>query len=114
MRLFKKILYRLLSFCINSLNDYTEDELWEMFNEDNTFITKDEICRALNIPRCELSERIKNNIFPKGRKRKGKKDLFWVKEELVKIDSRIERCQEYSEDRMKKAIKELYYETNRK
>lgn len=100
----KKLLKKIIQYCINDLSNYTEDQLWEqkIIKEGKTFITKDEICSALNISRYEFSEKIKNNIFPKGRKRKGKKSLFWVKEELVKIDSRIERCKEIFEDRIRK------------
>lgn len=107
MMLLKRMLRRLLWFCINSLHNYTEDDLWEISNRYNTFITKDEICSALKISRYELSKKIKNNTFPKGRKRKGKKELFWIKEELIKFDSRIEKCQEYPEDRVKREIKRI-------
>lgn len=88
------------------MSNYTEDQLWEQkaIKEGKTFITKNEICSALNISRYEFSKKIENNTFPKGRKRKGKKNLFWIKEELVKIDSRIERCKENFEDRTRKKI----------
>ena len=84
------------------MSDYIENDFWEISNEHNTFITKNEICNVLNISKYEFNEKIRNNIFPKGKKRKGKKELFWIKEELVKIDSRIEKCKEIFEDRIRK------------
>lgn len=100
----KKLLKKIIQHCIDDLSNYTEDQLWEqkIIKEGKTFITKNEICNVLNISRYELSEKIRNNNFPKGRKRKGKKGLFWVKEELIKMDSRIERCKEIFEDRIRK------------
>lgn len=81
--IFKKWLVKLLQYCEDSL--MTEDQLWEqnIIRENKTFITKKEICSFLNISTYEFDKKIYNKTFPKGRKRKGKEELFWIEEDLI-------------------------------
>ena len=77
-----KWLIKLLRYCEDSL--INKSQLWEqdVIRGNKTFITKKEICSVLNISTYEFDKKIYNETFPKGRKRKGKEELFWIKENL--------------------------------
>lgn len=46
-------------------------------------LSKDQACSYLNLSRSRFDELVKEGRLPKGRKRKGFKELVWYKSELI-------------------------------
>lgn len=47
-------------------------------------LSKEQACSLLKISRSEFDKRIREGKLPKGRKRRGFKELLWYKDELIK------------------------------
>lgn len=47
-------------------------------------LSKDQACTYLNISRSKFDELVKEGKLPKGRKRRGFKELLWFQDELIK------------------------------
>lgn len=47
-------------------------------------LSKEQACSLLMISRSEFDKRIREGKLPKGRKRRGFKELIWYKDELIK------------------------------
>ena len=48
-------------------------------------MSKDEACSYLNLSRSRFDDLVREGTIPKGRKRRGFKELFWYKDELHNI-----------------------------
>lgn len=48
-------------------------------------LSKDEACSYLNLSRSRFDGLVKEGKIPKGKKRRGFKELIWYKDELTKI-----------------------------
>lgn len=48
-------------------------------------LSKDEACSYLNLSRSRFGDLIREGIIPKGRKRRGFKELIWYKDELKTV-----------------------------
>ena len=47
-------------------------------------LSKDQACTYLNMSRSKFDELVKEGKLPKGRKRRGFKELLWFQDELIK------------------------------
>lgn len=47
-------------------------------------LSKDQACTYLNMSRSKFDELVKEGKLPKGRKRRGFKELIWFQDELIK------------------------------
>lgn len=47
-------------------------------------LSKDQACTYLNMSRSKFDELVKEGKLPKGRKRRGFKELVWFQDELIK------------------------------
>lgn len=76
--------------CGNSnVSDETCDELLTIINKaTNTQnkLSKYQACKYLNISRATFDNWVREGKLPKGIKEQGFKELFWVKEDLDKIN----------------------------
>lgn len=48
-------------------------------------LSKDEACSYLNLSRSRFDDLIREGVIPKGRKRRGFKELIWYKDELKTV-----------------------------
>lgn len=48
-------------------------------------LSKDEACSYLNLSRSRFDDLVREGKIPKGRKRRGFKELIWYKDELTEI-----------------------------
>lgn len=48
-------------------------------------LSKDEACSYLNLSRSRFDDLVREGKIPKGKKRRGFKELIWYKDELTKI-----------------------------
>lgn len=48
-------------------------------------LSKDEACSCLNLSRSRFDDLIREGVIPKGRKRRGFKELIWYKDELKAV-----------------------------
>ena len=76
--------------CGNSnASDKECDEILELVNKitniQNKF-SKYQACKYLNVSRSTFDNYVRDGKIPKGRKEQGFKELFWIKEDLDKIN----------------------------
>ena len=48
-------------------------------------LSKDEACSYLNLSRSRFDDLVREGKLPKGRKRRGFKELMWYKDELTQV-----------------------------
>lgn len=68
------------------LSEAEQSEILSMLT--HTALSAEEVCSYLNISRATLTNHIRDNIIPKGRKLRGRKELVWFKDELINVLSR--------------------------
>ena len=73
--------------CIEAGNsNLTEEEAIDLFGViAHQSMSKEEACSYLNISRATFDNYIRDGFLPKGRKERGKTNLVWYKDELVKF-----------------------------
>ena len=88
MNWFSKIVVKQLREVANKIEadncELTEDEAMDILRviADEAF-SKDQACSYLNLSRSRFDELVKQGKLPKGRKRRGFKELVWRKSDLV-------------------------------
>lgn len=75
--------------CDNSnMSDEQCDELLDVINKTTNTqnkLSKYQACKFLNISRATFDNWVREGKLPKGRKEQGFKELFWLKEDLMKV-----------------------------
>lgn len=79
------IFTKLLSKIILSLSNNEEPDLFEIeiLTSDRIIINKKQIIKFFHINNISLDNAIRLNIIPEGRKRKGRKELYWFLDEII-------------------------------
>lgn len=63
--------------------ELTEEEAMEIMSVlSHQALSKDEACVYTGYKRSRFDDMVRLGIFPKGKKRKGRKELLWYKDEL--------------------------------
>ena len=88
MNWFSKIVVKQLREAANKIEanncELTEDEAMDILRViADEALSKDQACSYLNLSRSRFDELVKQGKLPKGRKRRGFKELVWRKSELV-------------------------------
>lgn len=64
--------------------ELTETQAIEILSAiGHNVFSKDEACQYLNISRSKFDNLVLNGEIPKGRKRRGFKELFWYEKDLI-------------------------------
>lgn len=67
-------------------SELEEDQALDIMSVINhEVLSKDQACSYLNLSRSRFDDLIREGKIPKGRKRRGFKELIWYKDELAKI-----------------------------
>lgn len=92
-----KLIKSIVSKLLRGLADRVESDTCEL-NEQQAIeimsvighevLSKDEACGYLNLSRSRFDELVKIGKIPEGRKRRGFKEKFWYKDELIKIKNK--------------------------
>ena len=92
-----KLIKSVVSKLLRGLADRVESDTCEL-NEQQAIeimsvighevLSKDEACSYLNLSRSRFDELVKIGKIPEGRKRRGFKEKFWYKDELIKIKNK--------------------------
>lgn len=70
--------------------EMSEDEQLEAINLfTHKALSKEQACEYLHIKRSRFDDLIRNGKLPKGRKRKGHKELVWYEDELFTADNKF-------------------------
>lgn len=65
--------------------EITEEQAMDIFGIiANEPMSKESACQFLNVSRATFDNHVRDGLIPKGRKRKGFKELVWYKADLVK------------------------------
>lgn len=88
----KSTIAKLVSKTLRSIADKIDSDNCEL-NEQQAMdimsvishevLSKDEACSYLNISRAKFDNLVLEDKLPRGKKRRGFKELFWYKDELV-------------------------------
>lgn len=83
----RKILVKLLRETADKIDagtcEMSSEEAMEIMSVlSHEAMSKEQACSYLNISRSRFDELIRTNRLPKGKKRRGFKELFWYKDEL--------------------------------
>jgi predicted DNA-binding transcriptional regulator AlpA len=86
----KKVLLRGLKELEDKINsetcEMTEEEAMEIMEVlSHQALSKDQACSFLNLSRSRFDDLVREGTIPKGRKRRGFKELVWYKDELQKV-----------------------------
>lgn len=90
----KTFIRKLLLKALKELEDKIESDTCEMTEEEamevmsvlsHQPLSKDQACGVLNLSRSRFDDLVREGIIPKGRKRRGFKELIWYKDELQKV-----------------------------
>ena len=46
-------------------------------------LSKDQVCSKLEVSRATFDNRVRSGLFPKGKKQRGFKELFWTNKDLA-------------------------------
>lgn len=65
------------------LNEQQAMEIMSVIGHE--VLSKDEACSYLNLSRSRFDALVLEGKIPRGKKRRGFKELFWYKDELIKI-----------------------------
>ena len=68
------------------LSEQEQQEILAMLT--HTAMSAEEVCIYLNCSRPTLTNYIRDGVVPKGRKLRGRKELVWFKDELIKVVNR--------------------------
>lgn len=68
------------------LNEQQAIEIMSVIGHD--VLSKDEACGYLNLSRSRFDALVLEGKIPEGRKRRGFKEKFWYKDELIKIKNK--------------------------
>ena len=89
-----KLIKSVVSKLLRGLADRIESDTCEL-NEQQAMeimsvighevLSKDEACGYLNLSRSRFDSLVLEGKIPRGKKRRGFKELFWYKDELIKI-----------------------------
>ena len=72
--------------------EVTDDEAMDIISViAHQAVSKDEACSIININKSRFGELMDKGVIPKGRKRRGWKELRWYKDELLKAWLSIKR-----------------------
>lgn len=63
-----------LSKTIDMLRQYTNPE---------EKLSKDQVCSKLEVSRATFDNKVRSGVFPKGKKQRGFKELFWTNKDLA-------------------------------
>jgi hypothetical protein len=91
-----KLLVKVLRDTANKIEanncDISESEAMEIINTlTHESVSKESACEYLNVSRATFDLHVSLGNIPKGRKRKGFKELVWYKDELQKCIDRLRR-----------------------
>lgn len=91
-----KLLVKVLRDTANKIEanncDISESEAMEIINTlTHEAVSKESACEYLNVSRATFDLHVSLGNIPKGRKRKGFKELVWYKDELQKCIDRLRR-----------------------
>lgn len=96
----KKSLLKLLIFELRNLANKLEAGNCELSSEQamdiincltHEILSKESSCEYLNVSRATFDLHVKLGNIPKGRKRKGFRELVWYKDELKNVIERLRR-----------------------
>ena len=87
MSIIKKTISKLLRKIADKIDsdtcELTEEQAMDIMSViGHEVLSKDEACSYLNISRSKFDGLIREEKLPKGKKRRGFKELFWYKDEL--------------------------------
>lgn len=86
----KKLLLKVIKEAEDKINsdtcEMTEEEAMElMATLSHQPLSKDQACSELNLSRSRFDDLVREGVIPKGKKRRGFKELVWYKDELQKV-----------------------------
>lgn len=86
----KKLIVKLLSETIDKINNGTcelsDEEAGDIMSVlSHQAMSKEDACVYLNCSRATFDNNVRLGILPKGRKRRGFKELVWYKDELNNV-----------------------------
>lgn len=92
-----KLIKSIVSKLLRGLADRVDSDTCEL-NEQQAMeimsaighevLSKDEACSYLNLSRSRFDSLVLEGKIPRGKKRRGFKELFWYKDELTKIKNK--------------------------
>lgn len=92
-----KLIKSIISKLLRGLADRVDSDTCEL-NEQQAMeimsvighevLSKDEACSYLNLSRSRFDALVLEGKIPRGKKRRGFKELFWYKDELIKIKNK--------------------------
>lgn len=90
MSIIKKTISKLLRKIADKIDsntcELTEAQAIEIMSViGHNTLSKDEACNYLNISRSKFDSLIREGKLPKGRKRRGFKELFWYQDEISSL-----------------------------
>lgn len=81
-----KILRDIANKLDNNTCEITEEEAMDIVNVlAHEALSKEEACIYMNLKVSRFDDLVRDGIIPKGKKRKGWKELRWYKDDLIKI-----------------------------
>lgn len=81
-----KILREIANKLDNDTCELSEQEAMDIINVlTHESLSKDSACTYMGLSRSRFDDLVRDGIIPKGRKRKGFKELVWYKDELTKV-----------------------------
>lgn len=88
MNCISKLVVTQLKKIINNIEsgncELTEEEALNLLSViSNEPMSKEQACSCLNISRSKFDDYTRKGVLPKGRKRRGFKELVWYKSELI-------------------------------
>jgi len=83
----KNLLVKLLKDKANEIDagnsELTEEEAMDLMAViSHQALSKDEVCSYLNLSSSRFGDLMREGVMPKGRKRRGRKELVWYKDEI--------------------------------
>lgn len=86
----KKLVTKLLKETIDKINtgncELTEEQAMDIMSVlGHEVLSKDGACSYLNVSRSRFDDLVRRGIIPRGRKRRGFKELIWYKDELHRV-----------------------------
>lgn len=86
----KNILVNLLRNIANDIDsgnsNLSDEEAMDMISTfSHRILSKEQACEYLNLRHSRFNELVALGVIPKGKKRKGFKELVWYKDELDKV-----------------------------